>query len=341
MITVQTQRSPVSAPLILNAKAEWFLFKDFEINIVFRQNSMRQSTRQPLLSFGFQGESVYANNLFLIALVPRSTTRASVYVGHEYGAGSEQIAAEQTTSIDVNKWTRVKIVRFISNTTDQRYEVYVNGVLALNAGMSKFNVPTEFTNPQIYGNQKLIFGGGYFDNDVYLMNDDVTIGFTQIKNELGNAVFTDGRDPGDGIPSYDGVFPIDMLDRPQPRAFRKSPGASIDSILYAKPRTTWTTARGMIFDDKDISGFKRPLPKLGILDYDPLKITGKVKPRGGVIEDPFYKTFVRGNQRGNAYILDMTGSGSDSGESSKDIISPRAFPLESPWKKANPTSFNN
>lgn len=335
MIYVNTRTSPSSPPLVLNAKVEWFLFGDCEIEIVFRQQFMPQSVRQPLISFGWESESVYTNNLYDISLVPRSSTLSSVRVGNEYGGGSENYFADQEASISLNTWCRVKMIR--SGAT---YKVYVDGVLKIDASFPSSALPTSFANPQINGSQRMILGGGYFDNSVYLMNYDVNIAYVNIKNQSGTSVFTSGEDPGNNsIPRFGGIMALDPYNTVQPRAANKSKGAPIESAMYAKPRSTMTTAKGIMFDEKEISGFKRPLPKPGLLDYDPLKITGKVKPRGGIIEDSFYKTFIRGNQRGNAYILEMTGSGKNGGEA-KEAIPPRAFPLESPWKKANPTSFN-
>lgn len=324
---------------LINPTAEMFTFGDMEIEMVFRQNV--GGTMSPLVSFGAaQYSSITYDNIYEVSLMPKDSTKMHLNVGNEYSGANQNTYTDTVGLVEVGKWHRIRVVR-----KGATYQAYVDGTQVLNVSFAANRLPTSFANPLGNGYQKLMIGSLYYGTGaVYIPNSSVDIMYLQIKNETGKPVYGMGSDPGGspGVPSpmvFKGQVASDPYGTVQPRSANKSKGASIESAMYAKPRATWTTAKGTMFDEKEVSGFKRPLPKPGLLDYDPLKITGKVKPRGGVIEDPFYKTFVRGSQRGNAYILDMTGSGKNSGEA-KEAVPPRAFPLESPWKKANPTSFN-
>lgn len=331
-----------SNPTIINPTAEMFTFGDMEIEMVFRQNIMGGLT--PLLSFGgtTYASSLY-DNLYAISVksAPSSSAIvASIEVGNEYSGANQNYFSDSMDLIKLNTWHRVRVVRKGAN-----YKTFVDGTQVLDVSFPERCLPQSFINPPVNGKQVLQIGGAYYGVYGYqTSNYSVDVMYIQIKNETGKVVYGMGSDPGSspGVPSpmvFKGKMEFDPYGVVQPRVASKSKGSPIESAMYAKPRSTGTTAKGMIFDEKEISGIRIPLPKLGILDYDPVKIVGKVKPRRGVIQDPFYKTFVRGSQRGNAYILDMTGSGGG-GDGPGEINAPRAFPLESPWKKANPTNFS-
>lgn len=114
------------------------------------------------------------------------------------------------------------------------------------------------------------------------------------------------------------------------------------SIAYARYKGS---SNNVLFtygeDPGGAPGAVSPEMTATILDPFSHAVARPVQYQFGTINlDVFGGTFERKPQRGTGYILDMTGAGGGN-TAPAEINPPRAYPLESTWKKANPTSFNN
>lgn len=308
-------------PTVFDRVAAYYMFRDCEIELIFRQRDMTSRSWCPIISFGMNADtSIYSEVIYSVALIAWNSKSQKIEVGNHYQAVTSNYFTSATDPVKLDTWHRMRVIR--KGTT---YKVYLDGALVTDVSFPSSMLPTEYDNVVARGKQKLFFGAGFTGNyKQYIQNPNINILYVKMKNESDTVVLEFGKDPGGApavaSPKLMGVMYTESFGSIQPRQGNKPKGVPVDLLHAVKNRSVAT--------------------QKGIANYDSLGSSGKVKPRPGMVFDAFYKPVIRGSQRASAYILDMTGSGNKS-EGSKEVVPPRAFPLESQWKKSNPTSFNN
>lgn len=97
----------------------------------------------------------------------------------------------------------------------------------------------------------------------------------------------------------------------------------------------------VVYELGDDPGTNKPPISARFIDPYSTMVTRPVQQFTGRIEvDPLGPLPERSPQRKNGYSVEVTGGGSGSGEEKPSLNTPRSYPLESSWKRANAEYFS-
>lgn len=142
---------------------ELFITGDITYGATFRLNKF-PSNYTTILNMTAWGESLDTNALYALWIKPNG----SIQIGHEYGAGADQLYTTKGSYIKADEKVTVTVVR---NTADKQYHIYINGEYKESITYNYEAQIASSGNKHSLGigrdNGATSTGGYYFNGDIY------------------------------------------------------------------------------------------------------------------------------------------------------------------------------